>query len=59
MILLLSSSSPKTQEIKALIALGADVNATDKQKSVLDMALNDKESLKRAGAKSYKELCAL
>lgn len=61
MILLLSNSSPKTQEIKALIALGADVNATDKRKSVLDMALNekDKESLKQAGAKSYKELCAL
>ncbi|WP_416862555.1 ankyrin repeat domain-containing protein, partial [Helicobacter ganmani] len=61
MILLLSNSSPKIQAIKALIALGADVNAVDNQKSVLDMALNqkEKESLKQAGAKSYKELCAL
>lgn len=61
MILLLSSSSPKIQAIKALITLGADVNATDKRKNVLDMALNekDKESLKQAGAKSYKELFAL
>ena len=51
----------KIQAIKALIALGADVNAVDNQKSVLDMALNEKEkeSLKQAGAKSYKELCAL